>query len=114
MIALKLNNVGQTQMTPTPEQDEHPGHSNTERHIQTIAAGVALAILIWVGTSVTESTQQTARLEERLSSLFREVQMLREQLGNQYTRRDAERDFLSVRNRLDDQQRRIERLESGN
>lgn len=108
MIALKFNNVGRWLMMDLEPHETSP----MERHIQTIVAGVAVAILIWVGATLNTATQQTARLEERLSSLFREVQMLREQLGNQYTRHDAERDLSIVRARLEDQQRRLERLES--
>lgn len=99
-------------MTTPEESNDGGSHQGPmERHIQTVAAGVVVAILIWVGATLNTSTQQTARLEERLSSLFREVQMLREQLGNQYTRRDAERDLSAIHARLDNQQHRIERLE---
>ncbi|MBB1485898.1 hypothetical protein [Oceanospirillum sediminis] len=85
-----------------------------ERHAQTILAGVITILLSWVGVTLTDSASNIARLEERLVALGREVQMLRNQLGNQYTQRDAERDFSAIRARLNEHQNRINQLEQQN
>ena len=97
--------------TPKEPNDDGSHQSPMERHIQTVAASIVVAILIWVGATLNTSNEQAARLEERLSSLFREVQMLREQLGNQYTHRDAERDLSAIQARLDEQDKRLIILE---
>lgn len=88
--------------------------SAMERHVQTILAGIITILLSWVGVTLTDSTSNIARLEERLVSLGREVQMLRNQLGNQYTHRDAEKDLAAIRIRLNEHQERISQLEQKN
>lgn len=83
-----------------------------ERHAQTILTGVITILLAWVGLTLTDSANQIARLEERLVSLGREVQMMRNQLNNQYSYRDAERDFSAIRAQIKSNSDRITRLES--
>lgn len=85
-----------------------------ERYAHTILAGVVTILLSWVGVTLTDSASNIARLEERLVALGREVQMLRNQLNNQYTQRDAERDLSTIRARLNEYQGRINQLEQKN
>jgi endo-1,4-beta-D-glucanase Y len=40
-----------------------------ERHLQTILSAVALAIMLWVGSSITQTRESLARLDERVAGV---------------------------------------------
>jgi len=83
-----------------------------ERHAQTVLTGAMTLLLAWVGITLTDSSNQIARLEERLVSLGKEVQLVRDQLNNQYSYRDAERDLSAIRAQIKSNSDRISRIES--
>lgn len=51
------------------EQQGTPQVSGFERHIQTALAVVITMLLGWMGNTVSESSQQIARLEERMLAM---------------------------------------------
>ena len=46
-----------------------PQSSGFERHVQTALAVVITMLLGWMGDTVSESSEQIARLEERMSAM---------------------------------------------
>lgn len=85
--------------------------SPMEKHLQTILNALAVALIVWLGSSVTTSGQVTARLEERLESMAREMQLMRSHLENQYTRREMDRDLEVIHETLRNHERRLMHLE---
>lgn len=86
--------------------------SSMERHAQTILVFIITGLLAWFGVAQINSGQAIVRIEEQMRAMHQEVQMLRSQLSQQYTHRDAERDLNVLRARLDEHQGRLERLEN--
>lgn|SRR5690554_1456766 len=82
-----------------------------ERHAQTVLVFIITGLLAWVGVNLINQGQAIVRIEEQMRVMHQEIQMLRGQLNNQYTHRDAERDLNVLRTRLDEHHTRLERLE---
>lgn len=58
--------------------------SEMERHIQTVLVALSTAALIWLASSVSQTRESVARLEERVTSLSVRMQVARELQGRVY------------------------------
>lgn len=45
-----------------------------ERHAQTVLAGIATLLLVWVGTSVSDSGKEIVRLQEQVAALSQRLE----------------------------------------
>lgn len=85
--------------------------STLERHAQTLIGLVVAALLGWVGMTVQDLTTTVARMEEKIVSLERQIDILQANTRDRYTKQDASRDLGVVQKMLDDHAERIRRLE---
>ena len=64
-----------------------------ERHIQTGLAVILIGFVGWVGVTVSQNSNLTARLDERMMSMQREIQSLRtsvkEEMKDRFTGTEA-------------------------
>jgi hypothetical protein len=86
----------------------HKEMNPIERHLQTVLQAVAVAMLLWAGTSIQDAREKIARMEERISE-FR-VQLTAASDGR-YRTNDAARDFAITAAQMNALERRIETLE---
>ena len=78
------------------------------KHIQTVIAGLVLAVLVWVGTAVSDSRVEIAALRERIDHLSHRMD---EAATDRYRTVDAQRDFALRDQAIQNLERRVERLE---
>lgn len=45
-----------------------------ERHAQTVLAGIATVLLVWVGSSVSDSGKEIVRLQEQVAALSQRLE----------------------------------------
>jgi hypothetical protein len=45
-----------------------------ERHLQTVMAGIATVLLVWVGSSVSDSGKEIVRLQEQVAALSQRLE----------------------------------------
>lgn len=87
-----------------------------ERHLQTGISTLLVGLILWVGTSVTNSREAVARLEEKFIAVESQLSDLKSQvkLGVQdrYFRAEAVKDFTNINSRVDKIERRVHDLES--
>lgn len=57
-----------------------PSKSALERHVQTGIAAVLVGLVGWIGISITGMAEGQARLEERVSSMQRDVDKMSEKI----------------------------------
>lgn len=96
------------------EEDRRSGASGgtaLERHAQTLIGIVVASLLGWVGVTVQDLTTTVARMEEKIVSLERQIDILQSNTRDRYTKQDASRDFGVFQKILDDHAERIRRLE---
>ena len=79
-----------------------------EKHIQTTIGAVMVALLMWVGYSISEMSKSVARLEVQVDNLQQEVKRLQ---GDRYTKADSARDLGAVYKTLEDHTERLRSLE---
>lgn len=86
-----------------------------ERHVQTIALALALAGMLWVGNTLIELSKEQVRTTEQTAQLRALVNGLQEQLtralSDRYTAGEARRELATIELRLQDHDKRIERVE---
>ena len=85
----------------------------TERHIQTIGAAVIIALVLWVGDSVSTNTASLATLAERSKNQTSEITEMKQALAasniSRYTRDDANRDLGVINGRLNALEQRMDK-----
>ena len=81
-----------------------------ERHIQTILAAVLVALVLWVGKTVSENSREIARMQEQTKALAEKVLELRSELVGR-TSAVSQAPFLE--HRVERLERRVQRLEGG-
>jgi len=54
--------------------EQQQKNKGLERHAQTVLAGIATVLLIWVGTSVSDSGKEIVRLQEQVSALSQRLE----------------------------------------
>jgi len=83
----------------------------TERHIQTIGAAIIIALVLWVGNSVSTNTAALATLAERSKNQTSEITEMKQALAasniSRYTRDDANRDLGIIHGRLKALEQRV-------
>ncbi|MFC7091005.1 hypothetical protein ACFQH5_15750 [Halomonas salifodinae] len=86
-----------------------------ERHVQTGIQILSVALIMWAGTQLWKLGQQSAILEERLTSqgaLLNELRAELREWGDLYYRRsDAMRDLDHIETRIDSLDTRVAALE---
>lgn len=87
-----------------------------ERHIQTIIVGISLALLAWVGLTLTQNVETMARVDEKvknmeinLNELKREVKVATK---DRYTWKDAQADQRALNYQLEALDTRITKIEA--
>ncbi len=88
-----------------------------ERHMQTAIQVLLVGLLLWAGTELVKLGQQSAVLEERLTTQGTMLYELRQELkvwGETYYRAtDARRELDHIETRIDDLNGRVSALEGG-
>lgn len=86
-----------------------------ERHLQTAIQVVLVALILWSGSQLVQIGQQSAVLEERLTTQAEQLSELRRELKEWsdlfYRRTDAERELDQIESRIDNLDRRVSSLE---
>lgn len=83
---------------------------NFERHLQTGLAVVLIGFVGWVGVTVSQNSTLTARLDERMAAMSREMQALRESVKIQMSDRFSGGEGRALAHRLDLVEREIDKL----
>lgn len=90
---------------------EHPPELSNGafgRHVQTVATGMVLAALVWVGQAVSDSRVEIAALRERIDLFSRRMDEL---AADRYRAAEAQRDFALRDQLLQRLELRVSRLE---
>lgn len=74
--------------------------SALERHAQTVLTAVAVAVLAWVGISVTESREVNARLDERTAGMERTIARLERAIDGLKANFVTREEFNSLQGRV--------------
>lgn len=80
-----------------------------ERHLQTGLAVVLIGFVGWVGVTVNSNATLTARLDERMASVTREVSGLRDQIRQQGLDRFTGNQGRALERRVDVLESRLEK-----
>ena len=71
-----------------------------ERHVQTVLGAIIIALILWVGNTLTTNQTQMAIMQTNLTVLTDEVSKLRlkveQGVDDRYRASDARRDFADV------------------
>lgn len=79
-----------------------------ERHVQTVLGAIIIALILWVGNTLTTNQTQMAIMHTNLTVLTDEVSKLRAKVeqgvDDRYRASDARRDFADVWEAIKDMQ----------
>lgn len=98
---------------PQEQKDMKP--SVFERHMQTGIQLLLVALIIWAGTALVSLGQQSAVLEERITSQAMTLQEMRQELRSwsdtYYRKSDARRDLDDIEGRINNLDSRVTAIE---
>lgn len=92
--------------------DNTPSPRPIERHIQTILTALILAILVWVGSTLIDVSEQQAVQVVQIQALNERIAEMKESTRDRYTRSDASRDKEAMQERMKSFERRLDQVES--
>ena len=88
------------------ERIEQETNSRWEQHSQSVLAAIIVALLVWVGYSVSKNTTAIAVMGHQFNAMQSQMNFMQTQLTaantNNYTSTDALRDFGRVNKQLDE------------
>lgn len=82
-----------------------------EKHVQTVLVGITTALLLWVGSSVSQSRTEIAVLRQEVIGLSSTIEKLEGRTSERYRSSEAIKDLQLRDNRIDSLESRIKYLE---
>lgn len=95
---------------------EEENSTKVEQHIRTVAVGISLVLLTWVGVTLTQNLETLAAMDEKVKHMGADIQELKQQLNrataDRYTWKDAQSDKANINYRISALESRLDKLES--